>query len=42
MPAKLPSAKNKVIIAGESPLVEDLAALCVVPVMKCRCTSSKT
>jgi 3-hydroxybutyryl-CoA dehydrogenase len=29
MPAKLPSAKNKVIIAGESPLVEDLAALCV-------------
>src|SRR5512143_127003 len=29
MPAKLPFAKNKVIIAGESPLVEDLAALCV-------------
>ncbi|CAG0928617.1 3-hydroxybutyryl-CoA dehydrogenase [Thermoflexales bacterium] len=29
MPAKLPSARNKIVIAGESPLVEDLAALCV-------------
>jgi 3-hydroxybutyryl-CoA dehydrogenase len=29
MPAKLPFAKNKVILAGESPLVDDLAALCV-------------
>jgi 3-hydroxybutyryl-CoA dehydrogenase len=29
MPAKLPFAKNKIIIAGESPLVEDLSALCV-------------
>ena len=29
MPAKLPFEKNKVIIAGESSLVEDLAALCV-------------
>lgn len=29
MPAKLPFARNKVVIAGESPLVEDLSALCV-------------
>jgi 3-hydroxybutyryl-CoA dehydrogenase len=29
MPAKLPFANQRVIIAGESPLVEDLAALCV-------------
>ena len=29
MPAKSSPAKNKVIIAGESPLAEDLAALCV-------------
>ncbi len=29
MPTKLPSTRNKIVIAGESPLVEDLAALCV-------------
>jgi 3-hydroxybutyryl-CoA dehydrogenase len=29
MPANLPSTRNKVLLAGESPLVEDLAALCV-------------